>query len=115
MHSSPKGLPLEVDVHTVKAMLDSGEPFLLLDCREASECALVKIEKSTHIPMHETSERVGQLKPHQQSRVVVYCHHGGRSLQVTHWLRDQGFDKAQSMAGGIDQWSVTIDPSKPRY
>jgi rhodanese-related sulfurtransferase len=46
---------------------------------------------------------------------VVHCHHGGRSLRVAHWLREQGFANAQSMAGGIDRWSQEIDPSVPRY
>jgi rhodanese-related sulfurtransferase len=45
----------------------------------------------------------------------VHCHHGGRSLRVVRWLREQGFSRAQSMAGGIDQWAVDIDPSLPRY
>ncbi len=47
--------------------------------------------------------------------IVVLCHHGARSLSVTMWLRQQGFDHAQSLAGGIDRWSRTIDPVIPRY
>ena len=47
--------------------------------------------------------------------VVVYCHHGVRSLNVANWLRQQGIPNVQSMDGGIDVWSLTVDPSVPRY
>jgi len=47
--------------------------------------------------------------------IVVLCHHGQRSLSVAMWLRGQGFERAQSLAGGIDAWSRVIDPSVPRY
>jgi rhodanese-related sulfurtransferase len=65
--------------------------------------------------MSEITGRLDELEPHRGRAVVVYCHHGGRSLQVARFLRGQGFDKAQSMAGGIDEWAETIDPSLPRY
>jgi rhodanese-related sulfurtransferase len=55
------------------------------------------------------------LDPYRECEVVVHCHHGGRSMQVTRWLRQQGFAKAQSMAGGIDAWAAEIDTSLPRY
>ena len=47
--------------------------------------------------------------------LIVYCHHGVRSLNVVNWLREQGVSGCQSMAGGIDRWSLQIDPSIPRY
>jgi rhodanese-related sulfurtransferase len=65
--------------------------------------------------MSEFTERLGDLEPHRNTRIVVHCHHGGRSLRVATWLRQQGFPQAQSMAGGIDQWSQEIDPTVPRY
>jgi rhodanese-related sulfurtransferase len=55
------------------------------------------------------------LAAHRDRRIVVHCHHGGRSLRVANWLRGQGFEQAQSMAGGIDAWSTEIDPAVPRY
>jgi rhodanese-related sulfurtransferase len=49
------------------------------------------------------------------ARIVVFCHHGVRSLSVADWLRRQGVENCQSMAGGIDLWSARIDPAVPRY
>ena len=106
---------LDVDVEQVKQMLDQNQQFLLLDCREPSELAVAKIEGSLHIPMRETIERQDELQEYRDQPIVVYCHHGGRSARVTHWLRANGFPQAQNMAGGIDWWSQTIDPDIPRY
>ena len=65
--------------------------------------------------MSELGERVEELEPHRGDMIVVYCHHGVRSLRVTQALRGAGFVKVQSMAGGIDQWSLQVDASVPRY
>jgi|SRR5262245_13818497 len=108
-------LPIDIDVRTVKQMLDSGEKFVLLDCREPSEVAAARIAGSTHIPMRDIPARLADLQPHKTERVIVHCHHGGRSLRVAQFLRQQGFEQAQSMAGGIDTWSLEIDPNVPRY
>ena len=115
MPLSPDDLPSEVDVHFVKSLVDQGDDFLLLDCRENDEHALVRIEGSKLMPMSELMLRVEELGEHIERRIVVHCHHGGRSHQVTQWLRHQGFLGAQNMAGGIDAWSVEIDPQLPRY
>jgi rhodanese-related sulfurtransferase len=108
-------LPLEIDVRATKELLDRGERFVLLDCRELGEVATARIPGSHHIPMRELPARLAELEPHKAERIVVHCHHGGRSLRVTHFLRQQGFEQAQNMAGGIDAWSLEIDPSIPRY
>ena len=107
-------LPLEIDVQSVKQMLDRGEKFTLLDCREASEVATAHIAGTLHIPMREIPSRVADLGE-KAGRIVVHCHHGGRSQRVTHFLRQQGYDSAQNMSGGIDAWSLEVDPSVPRY
>jgi rhodanese-related sulfurtransferase len=107
-------VPLEIDVRTVKQLSDSGEKFVLLDCREASEVATARIEGSVHIPMREVPARLAEIGD-KSERIVVHCHHGGRSLRVTHFLRQHGFDNVQNMAGGIDAWSLEVDPSVPRY
>lgn len=112
--SAPE-LPLELDVHAVNRLRDSGEPFLLLDCREPDEHAIARIPGAVLVPMGEVTERLDLLAPHRDGRIIVHCHHGGRSLRVTRWLRAQGFAHAQNMAGGIDAWSVEIDPATPRY
>lgn len=107
-------VPLEIDVRTVQEMRDRGEKFVLLDCREASEVATAKIGGSVHIPMRDTPARLGELGD-KNEHIVVHCHHGGRSMRVTQFLRQQGFENVQNMAGGIDAWSLEIDSSVPRY
>ena len=106
---------MEVTCTDVKKRLDGGDEFLLLDCRERDEHALVRLERATLLPMSEIAERVAELAGRENDGIVVYCHHGGRSLRVAMWLRQQGYANAVSMAGGIDQWSVEIDPTLPRY
>jgi len=115
MAALPKDMPDEVDVQFVKSLVDQGDDFLLLDCREDDEYGLVRIEGSHLLPMSQLMVRVEELREHADRRIVVHCHHGGRSHQVTQWLRQQGFPGAQNMAGGIDAWSVEIDPKLPRY
>ena len=86
----------------------------LLDVREQWEAETASIPGATLIPMSEfTSRAHAELDPDKP--YVVLCHHGARSLSVTMWLRNQGFESAQSLSGGIDQWSRTIDPTIPRY
>jgi rhodanese-related sulfurtransferase len=65
--------------------------------------------------MSEIQERIGELDGRQNDRIVIHCHHGGRSLQVAHWMRQQGYSNAQSMAGGIDLWAQEIEPGMTRY
>ena len=108
-------LPIEVDCVTVKSLFDSGADFLLLDCRETDEHGVARIAGARLLPMTELQARLNELDGDRTRRVVVHCHHGGRSLRVAAFLRQQGFTHAQSMAGGIDEWSQTIDPSVPRY
>lgn len=115
MSSSSSPLPIEVDVKSVKSMIDNAADFVLLDVREQNEYDAAKIESSTLVPMSEIQDRVGELQSMREKHVVVHCHHGGRSLQVTQWLRGQGFEQVQNMAGGIDDWSKLVDPSVPRY
>jgi rhodanese-related sulfurtransferase len=107
--------PLEVDCQTVSKKLSAGESFLLLDCREPSEHQTVNISAAKLLPMSQLEGRVGELADHKAGEIIVHCHHGGRSLRVAKWLRAQGFAQVASMAGGIDQWAVEIDPKLPRY
>jgi len=87
---------------------------ILLDVREPWEFQTASLPDSLLMPMGEVASRAHQeLDP--DAPIVVLCHHGQRSLSVTMWLRNQGFDRAQSLAGGIDAWSRTIDSTVPRY
>ncbi len=108
-------LPIDIDVLSVQQLRQSGEDFLLLDCRKPEEYATASIAGSTLIPMQEIQQRVGEISDDLNRRIVVHCHHGGRSLRVTQCLREQGFANVQNMAGGIDAWSLEVDPSVPRY
>ena len=104
----------EINPESVRLLSQSGEPFTLLDVREPWEVETARIEGAKVMPMGDVPSRAHQeLDP--EDHIVVYCHHGVRSLNVTAWLRQQGFDKAQSMAGGIDAWSRTVDPKVPVY
>lgn len=108
-------LPLQVSTAEVKQRLDAGQ-ITLLDCREPGEFQICRLEGAQLIPMREIPMRVQEVESLAEARtVVVYCHHGVRSLNVTAWLRQQGVENVQSMAGGIDDWSMTIDPAVPRY
>ncbi|HEX6963400.1 MAG TPA: rhodanese-like domain-containing protein [Lacipirellula sp.] len=108
-------LPLEITPQDVHALRAAGDDFLLLDCREPEEHAVAAIAGARLVPMGELPQRVGELRDYRDRPVVVYCHLGGRSLRAAHWLRQQGFEQAQSMAGGIDEWAVEIEPGMPRY
>lgn len=89
-------------------------PPVLLDVREPWEFQTASLSGSLLMPMGEVTSRAHQeLDP--DAPIVVLCHHGARSLSVTMWLRNQGFDHAQSLAGGIDRWSRVIDPAVPLY
>jgi rhodanese-related sulfurtransferase len=107
-------MDLELTVAAAQAALAAPAPPLLLDVREPWEHATAHIEPSTLIPMNEVPARAFKELDEDQ-HILVICHHGARSLSVAAWLRQQGFEKAQSVAGGIDAWSRTIDPHVPRY
>jgi len=108
-------LPLETDCKAVRAKLDADESFVFLDCREQDEFDTVHIDGTVLIPMTQLQERVSELDGKQDEEIIVHCHHGGRSLRVAQWLRQQGFSKAVSMAGGIDAWAIEIEPGMARY
>jgi rhodanese-related sulfurtransferase len=104
----------EITPEEVKNLTDRKDPFKLIDVRERWEHETASIEGSTLIPMGEVPNRAHQeLDP--EDHIVVYCHHGVRSMNVTAWLRQQGFERAQSMAGGIDAWSRRVDQKVPVY
>lgn len=103
--------PLEVDVEEARRLMEEGA--LLLDVREPAEAEICRIEGSRLIPMDEVSSRADTLP--KDRTILVHCHHGGRSLQVTRYLREQGFDRVSNVAGGIDAWAVKVDPNLPRY
>ena len=104
----------EITAEEVKSKLDAGDAFTLLDVRESWEFETAKISGAKLMPMGDVPSRAHQeLDP--DDHIVVVCHHGVRSMNVTVWLRQQGFDKAQSVRGGIDAWSRRVDQKVPVY
>ena len=105
----------EISVQKVVEKRTENASLVLLDCRESQEHEHVAIEGSRLMPMSEITQRVDELESLCKEEFIVYCHHGMRSLQTVTWLRQQGFEKATSMAGGIDAWAVEVDPQMKRY
>jgi rhodanese-related sulfurtransferase len=104
----------EITPEEVKAKLNRQETFTLLDVREPWEFETASINGAKLMPMGDVPSRAHQeLDP--EDEIVVLCHHGVRSMNVTVWLRQQGFEKAQSMRGGIDAWSRNVDGTVPKY
>jgi adenylyltransferase/sulfurtransferase len=103
--------PLEIDVATAARLQSEGA--LLLDVREPSEVATCAIAGSRHIPMRQIPESLTELPRDRQ--ILALCHHGGRSMRVTQFLRANGFTQVSNVAGGIDSWAAEIDPSLTRY
>ena len=104
---------LEVTPAELKKRLDAGERLLLVDVREQWEWDVCRIEGAKLIPMRTIPANLQALDVEEP--VICYCHHGMRSLDVAAWLRKQGVESAQSLAGGIERWSAEIDPKVPRY
>lgn len=115
----PPGYPLrpawEVTPRELQAMREQGERLLLLDCRTPEEAEVAEMGADLLVPMQVLGQRLHELEPHRDEKIVVHCHHGSRSLQVAAALRRQGFADVTSLAGGIDLWSRDIDPGVPRY
>jgi adenylyltransferase/sulfurtransferase len=104
--------PLEISVHDLKRALAEGSA-RVVDVRERWEADVARIEGAELIPLSEFVARAGELP--RETPILIHCHHGGRSMQATQWLRRNGYDKVSNVAGGIDAWSREIDPAVPRY
>ncbi|MGJ3242663.1 MAG: molybdopterin-synthase adenylyltransferase MoeB [Opitutales bacterium] len=109
--TAPDDLPLEVDVEQGRRLIDAGAA--VLDVREPYETAICQIPDSLLIPMGEIAGKWSYLP--QDRPVVVTCHHGARSLQVTRFLRERGLEQTTSLAGGVDAWAREVDPAMQRY
>jgi adenylyltransferase/sulfurtransferase len=105
----------ETSVAELQAARTRGEELLLLDVREPSEHARARIEGARLLPLGELEARVSELESWRTRRIVVHCHHGGRSAHACALLRERGFEQVENLAGGIDAWSLSVDPSVPRY
>jgi len=107
---------LEMTPQEVVTLQQAGEKLFFVDVREANEWALTRIEGAELVPMNTIPANMQALESKSdEGNLIVYCHHGTRSLQVVAWLREQGVAGCYSMAGGIDRWSQEVDHSVARY
>lgn len=105
----------EITPRALEAELAGNAKPLLIDCRSAEEHGAARITEAVLVPMNEIPSRLDELGADLDRRIVVHCHHGQRSLRVVGYLRQQGFTDVWSLAGGIDAWSQSVEPSVPRY
>ncbi|WP_309382402.1 molybdopterin-synthase adenylyltransferase MoeB [Cerasicoccus frondis] len=111
--AAPEGLPMEISVQEAQAQLQQANPPALLDVREDFEVAIAKIDGAIEIPLGQLPMRYTELDASQP--LLVYCHHGMRSLRATEFLRAKGVEGAVSVRGGIDAWAIQIEPGMARY
>ncbi len=118
-HQKPEAMldpiepPFEIDVEQLKAWLDAGHDVDIVDVREPHEHEICRIDGARLVPMRQIPQAFDELD--REALTVVHCHHGPRSAQVVAYLRQQGFDRATNLGGGINAWSLRIDPAVPRY
>ena len=108
----------QISVEELKRVREEGTPHVLLDVREEHEWKFARIEGARLLPLSRLARELTAALPADltpDNRIIVQCHHGVRSAQVTAWLRQLGFKNAFNLTGGIDEWSLRIDPGVPRY
>jgi len=103
----------QISAPELKARLDARDSLVLLDVREPEEVALASLPGAMHIPMNDVPARLHELDPTEE--IVVFCHHGMRSASVAAFLAQRDFERVLNLTGGIDAWSLQVDPNVPRY
>jgi len=109
------GVIEQISAEDLKAKRDRKESFLLLDVREDFEYQIAQIEGSKLIPLGQIPARLSELEAYKGKEIVAHCHHGGRSQRALELLASKGFTKLKNVQGGIDAWSLDVDPTVPRY
>jgi len=99
----------------VASRRESGESLVMLDVREAEELEKAHLDDTIWIPVGELEARMDELAAVKDDPIVVFCHHGGRSERAVRLLRERGFSRVENLDGGIEAWSLTVDPTVPRY
>ncbi len=105
----------EISPLQLKQKIESKATLYLLDVREANEVAICMLDGANHIPMNLIPLYLDKIP--DEVDIVIYCHHGVRSLNVANYLVENGFDSdfLYNLTGGIDAWAQLIDPSMPKY
>lgn len=114
-HAAANGGVEEISVQDLKRKLDKKEDFVLIDVREPFEHQIAKIPGAKLIPLGQIESRISEIESYKGKEIVAHCHHGGRSRRALEFLKSRGFKNLKNVAGGIDDWSVEIDHSVPRY
>lgn len=118
MASSSNTVPYEsLSVDGLAQRLNHGDDLQLIDVREPAEIAIASIDGFTNLPLSEFEAWSDHIHSQfeAEKETVVLCHHGMRSAQMCLWLAQQGFTQLKNVTGGIDAYSVIVDPSVPRY
>ena len=118
MTMSPTSVPFQsMSVQTLAQRLAAGDDLHLIDVREPDELALASLPGFVNLPLSQFAHWGGTI--HRQfevdQEIAVLCHHGMRSAQMCTWLAQQGFTRLYNISGGIDAYSMEVDPSVPRY
>jgi adenylyltransferase/sulfurtransferase len=108
-----RGADDEITPAALAARLERGEAPMLLDVREPYEWAITRLPEARLVPLNSLPDALDTLD--RSAEIVVYCHHGLRSAAAVDWLREQGFARARNLVGGIDRWTLDVDPSMRRY
>ncbi len=109
-----------ISANELKGRMDRGERLVLLDVREPEERAFCAIPVSStttdlHIPIGELTNRYAELSEANAVPLVIYCHLGMRSMAAARWLAAHGYSELHNLDGGIEAWSVEVDPNTARY
>ncbi len=103
----------EISPQELRQKLDENRAVFLLDIREQSEYDFVHLEGVRLVPLNTLPQHLGSIPSDKE--IVVYCHHGQRSLYVTAYLHQNGYTDVKNLTSGIDQWAAEIDPTLKRY
>ncbi|MSU78371.1 MAG: sulfurtransferase [Gemmataceae bacterium] len=106
---------IEITPRELADLLANHHPVRLVDVRQVWENELARLPESLLIPLNELPNRLAEIPKDPASLIVVYCHHGVRSLSAANYLSRLGFTNVRSLAGGIDAWACEIEPTIARY
>jgi adenylyltransferase/sulfurtransferase len=115
VHAAEESRVREISASELAALRARGEDFLLLDVRNPDEWRRARIEGAQLVPLGELESRLAELSDWKERRVIAHCHHGARSARACELLAAAGFTDLTNLVGGIDAWSLTVDPAVPRY
>ena len=106
---------LEITCSELQALREAGATLRLVDCREEDEWQICRIEGAELAPLSSFAQDARQRFTEVDESIVIYCHHGMRSSNAAHFLRQKGFPRVWSLAGGIEDWACEIEPGMARY